>query len=205
MASGRHMKKRGGSQMTRIIAGSALVILFAAIVLATTPIGCQQSGPDSIATTTDSEVGRELSARTKKGVEVVKIKGRTFRLDLAADNPTRMVGLGGREVIPEDGGMLFVFPTAAGRKFVMRNCPVDIDVAFIDPLGNVTAVHHMPAEPPQKADESDFLYENRLARYSSRFAAQFVIELRGGMMKELGIKAGDHIDLDYKRLKRLAR
>ncbi len=191
--------------MTRIIAGSALVILFAAIVLATTPIGCQQSGPDSIATTTDSEVGRELSARAEKGVEVVKIKGRTFRLDLAADHQTRTIGLGGREVIPEDGGMLFVFPTAAGRKFVMRNCPVDIDVAFIDALGNVTAVHHMPAEPPQRADETDFLYENRLTRYSSRFAVQFAIELKGGTMAELGLKAGDYIDLDYKRLKRLAR
>lgn len=191
--------------MTRIIAGSALVILFAAIVLATTPIGCQQNGPESIATTTDGEVGRELSARAKKGVEVVKIKGRTFHLDLAADNPTRMLGLGGREVIPEDGGMLFVFPVARGLKFVMRNCPTDIDVAFLDSLGNVTAVHHMPSEEPQKPDEADFAYENRLARYSSRFAAQYAIELKGGMMEQLGLKAGDHIDLDYKRLKRLAR
>ena len=204
MASGPNMKRKG-SHMTRVIAGSALVILFVAVVLATTPIGCQSSGPDSLATSTPDEVDRILTAKADGGPEVVKIKGKTFTLDLAADNPTRMLGLGGREVIPEDGGMLFVFPESRGLRFVMRDCPVAIDVAFLDPEGVVTAVHHMPPEEPQGPEETDMLYENRLAKYSSRFAAQFAIELKGGKMEELGIKAGDKIDLDLARLKRLAR
>jgi len=204
MASGPNMKRKG-SHMTRVIAGSALVILLVAVVLATTPIGCQTNGPDPLATATPEEVDRMLSARADNGIETVKIKGQTFKLDLAADNPTRMLGLGGRTEIPEDGGMLFVFPESRGLRFVMRDCPIAIDVAFLDPQGVVTAVHHMPPEEPQGPDETDLLYENRLAKYSSRFAAQFAIELKGGKMEELGIKAGDKIDLDVARLKRLAR
>lgn len=206
MAEGHYMKKpRGKSGMTRLIAGVAFVVLIGAVVLATVPTGCQSSGPDNLATTTDGEVDRILSARSEGGTEVVKIKGKTFTLDLAADNPTRMLGLGGRTEIPEDGGMLFVFPESRGLKFVMRDCPVAIDVAFLDPLGTVTAMHSMPPEPPQAADEDAFLYENRLPKYSSRFAAQFAIELKGGMLDQLGVEVGDQIDLDLKRLKRLAR
>ncbi len=205
MADGQYLKKHSGSSMTRIIAGVAFVVLMAAIVLATVPIGCQSTDPTNLATTTDGEVDRILSARSAGGTEVVKLKGRSFTLDLAADNPTRMIGLGGRTEIPEDGGMLFVFPESRGLKFVMRDCPVAIDVAFLDPLGTVTAVHTMEPEEPKRADEDEFTYENRLKKYSSRFAAQFAIEVRGGMLDELGVKAGDQIDLDLKRLKRLAR
>lgn len=205
MAAGYGMKKRGKSGLTRLIAAGALVVLVSAIVLATTPIGCQESSPGPLATTTDGEVSRILGTRAEGGTERVKINGQTLTLDLAADHPTRTKGLGGRTSIPENGGMLFVFPEARGLRFVMRDCPVPIDVAFLDPGGVVTAVHTMPPEEPQGADESDFMYESRLAKYSSRFAAQFAIELRGGRLGELGVKPGDTIDLDLERLKRAAR
>jgi uncharacterized membrane protein (UPF0127 family) len=205
MAAGPNLRQHGHSQLTRYIAAGALVVLVAAIVLATTPIGCRSSGPDQIATTTDEEVGRVLGARAEGGPEEVTIHGQTFTLDLAADNPTRMLGLGGRESIPENGGMLFVFPESRGLRFVMRDCPVPIDVMFLDPTGVVTAVHTMPPEEPQGPEETDFMYESRLAKYSSRFPAQFAIELKGGRIAELGVEPGDTIDLDLERLKRLAR
>lgn len=139
------------------------------------------------------------------GVEVVEIEGEKFFLELAADNATRTLGLGGREFIAEDGGMLFVFPEPRRLNFVMRDCFVDIDVIFLDQLGNVTAVHHMPVEEPQRENESEWEYETRLERYPSRMAAQFAIELRGGKAAELGVEAGEKIELDLKRLKGLAK
>ena len=51
----------------------------------------------------------------------VRVGGETFRLELALDDETRTLGLGGREEIPRDGGMLFVFPQAAQLSFVMRD------------------------------------------------------------------------------------
>jgi uncharacterized membrane protein (UPF0127 family) len=135
----------------------------------------------------------------------VKVSGREFSLVLAADHPTRLRGLGGWEEIPEDGGMLFVFPEPRGLAFVMRDCLVPIDVYFLDKDGYVTAVHTMPVEAAQTAEETDFEYENRLKRYSSRFPAQFAVEVRGGMKESLGVKVGDRVVLDAERLKKIAK
>jgi len=138
------------------------------------------------------------------GHERVTIDGRTFEMELALDAPTRTTGLSFRERIPEDGGMLFVFPDAQRRNFVMRDCYVPIDIIYLDGTGRVTAMHQMEVEP-RREGESDAAYERRLTRYSSRFASQFVIELKGGMLDELDVEAGEKIELDIDRLKRLAR
>lgn len=136
--------------------------------------------------------------------EPVTLGGRTFMLELALKNESRRAGLGDRSSIAADGGMLFVFPEAQRRRFWMAGCIIDIDIAFIDPLGHVTAIHTMPFEPPQGESETLDAYEDRLARYPSRFPSQYVIELQPGMFETLGIKAGDRLPLDLDRLKALA-
>ncbi|MEO1008859.1 MAG: DUF192 domain-containing protein [Planctomycetota bacterium] len=137
-------------------------------------------------------------------VETVRIKGEVFFLEIAADDPTRVRGLSGRELIEEDGGMLFVFPRPRPLSFVMRDCLVPIDIAFLDQFGTVTATHEMPIQPRNEG-ESDAEYERRLTQYSSRAAALFAIELRSGKLAELGVEPGDRIELDAERLQRMAR
>jgi hypothetical protein len=150
------------------------------------------------------------------GHERVVIDGRTFDLELAVDEETRTKGLGGREFIPEDGGMLFVFPRPTRKQFIMRDCPVDIDIIFLDANARITAMHHMEAEPPRGPGEgvvgdwdprkaANRRYEARLKRYSSRGAAQFAVELQGGMLEALDLELGEKLDLDTDRLKEMAR
>jgi uncharacterized membrane protein (UPF0127 family) len=135
----------------------------------------------------------------------VRVGSETFRLELALDNETRTLGLGGRDQIARDGGMLFVFPQAAQLSFVMRDCPIPIDVAFLDGGGRVVAIHEMQPEAPRGEDEGFWEYENRLRRYSSRFAAQFVVETAGGRLKEVGLEVGDLVPIDTKALKKRVR
>ena len=87
-------------------------------------------------------------------VETIRINDQVFFLELAADNARRLRGLGGRELIEEDGGMLFVFPRPRVLGFVMRDCLVPIDIAFLDQFGTVVATHEMPVEP-REPGESD--------------------------------------------------
>jgi hypothetical protein len=61
----------------------------------------------------------------------------------------------------------------------------------------------MPAEPPRREDESDFAYRDRLPGYSSRYRAQFAVELAPGMFESLGIKEGDRLSIPADRLKTL--
>lgn len=137
--------------------------------------------------------------------EKVQLGGQEFQLELAMSNDSRTRGLGGRTELAEDGGMLFIFPNAISRGFWMYDCLMDIDIAFIDPLGHVTAIHTMPFEPPQGENESIIEYESRLPRYRSGFAAQYAIELRPGKFEELGISKGDRLKLNLGRLKALAK
>lgn len=153
--------------------------------------------------------------QTAAGVESVKLNGSWFHLEIAADQPTRVRGLGGRDYIAPDGGMLFVFPRAEQLSFVMRDCLVPIDIIYLDATGRITAMHQMTTEPlpePKHEAETDAAYNQRriayemsLTRYPSRYAAQFVIELAGGKLDELELSEGDKVDLDLIRLKSLAQ
>lgn len=145
----------------------------------------------------------------------VKISGRTFHLEVALTPEAQFVGLSNRTEIAADGGMLFVFPDrrVAVQGFVMRDCPIPIDIIYLSPAGRVVAFHEMKPEPPRDpakgegtpADANNPVYNARLKQYSSRYPAQFVIELKGGTIPSLNLKEGDKVELDLEGLKRRAK
>lgn len=130
----------------------------------------------------------------------VEISGETFHLEVAADRVTRYTGLGGRESIAANGGMIFVFPKASIRYFIMRDCVIPIDIMFLDSAGSVTATYTMQPERPRAEGESNTEYERRLNRYYSKSVSQYVIELRAGTIDRLGIKPTDRVTLDTQGL-----
>lgn len=139
------------------------------------------------------------------GKAVVNLDGTDYSLTIVADDATRERGLGGVESLPEKGGMLFVFPDSRLRAFVMRDCLIDIDILFLDPSGRIVAMHHMPVEPPQTESENAIQYENRLKRYSSRFGAQYAIEIDGGQLKTMNLQEGQLINLDTEYLQSIVQ
>jgi hypothetical protein len=100
----------------------------------------------------------------------------------------------------------------------MRDCPIGIDIIFVDSTGRITAMHEMKAEAPRGPDEGttgvidsspgSAKYEARLKKYPSRFPAQFSIELKEGSLagKLKGkVKEGDKLDLPLAALKSRAK
>jgi len=161
---------------------------------------------------------RGCDEKKDASVQHIKLGGESYFLEVAADEPTRMKGLGGRTQIADDGGMLFVFPKPLDTSFVMRDCPIGIDIIFVDPTGRITAMHEMKAEAPRGPDEGttgvidsspgSAKYEARLKKYPSRFPAQFSIELKEGSLagKLKGkVKEGDKLDLPLAALKSRAK
>ena len=141
---------------------------------------------------------------TDGGVESVTLAGNDFDLELAMGPESRNRGLAGRTSLAPDEGMLFVFPDVGTRSFWMYGCLMDIDIAFVDPIGYVTAIHTMPAEPPRGNEEQESTYQRRLVRYTSGYPAQFAIEIAPGRFAELGISVGDRLSIPPKRLKTLS-
>lgn len=157
------------------------------------PVITEQTTPPRMAS---ASAARSLRARV--GTE-------TITLELALDTAARTHGLQGRPPLARRQGMLFVYPDDRVRSFWMPDCPVPIDVLFIDSHGHVLNALTMPAERPRDRIESNFQYEMRLPRYSSAGPAPFVIELRAGEIERLGVQAGDIIEFDYAALHARAR
>ncbi len=135
----------------------------------------------------------------------VELAGELFELELALDPPTRYLGLGQRGSVAPDGGMLFVFPDSSPLGFVMRDCPIPLDVAFLDESGRIVALHAMQPEPPRAPDESPLAYERRLPIYPSGRPARFAIETAGGRLAELGARVGELAVFDAETLAGRAR
>ena len=112
-----------------------------------------------------------------------------------------------RTSLPDDGGMLFIFPDVQLRSFWMAYCVVDMDLIFLDPKGRITALHRMKVLPPQREDESALDYEFRMHEVAcwSVYPAQFAIEFHAGSLDRLGLRVEEVIPLDLPRLKAMAR
>jgi len=163
-------------------AGSAAPLLLG---VAVADLGCGSGGPP--------------------GTVPVTVADRTFHCRVAADEAAREQGLGGVASLGPDEGMIFAFPDAQFRRFWMRGCLMDLDIAFIDPAGFVTALHTMPKEPLQQPGETDDAYFRRLPLYPSNGPAQFVLEVAPGTLAPLGVTRGTRIEFDRDALKKRAK
>ena len=119
------------------------------------------------------------------------LKGRVFDLELALDDASRTQGLSDRKSIKTDGGMLFVFPSPGRTQFLVRRCYVPIDVIFIDEDGYIDSLHAMEVIEPIGGPR----WTNPHTGYSTVGAIRYAVELRGGMIEELGLRRGEKIDL----------
>lgn len=89
--------------------------------------------------------------------KTLECNGVAITVSLADTEKTRSQGLSGVEELPDDAGMLFVFPDDGfERHFHMRGCKFDIDAVALDSSGKIlhianmkiaepTVLHHLPA------------------------------------------------------------
>jgi uncharacterized membrane protein (UPF0127 family) len=99
--------------------------------------------------------------------------------EVAATNPARMQGLMHRRAMPDQRGMLFVFPQNAQHCMWMKNTFLPLSVAFLDEEGRITNIEDM-----QPQTET-----NHCAARPARYA----LEMNLGWFARRGLKAGDAI------------
>ncbi len=82
-----------------------------------------------------------------------------FLVDLAATPAQRQHGLMGRTHLPADGGMLFVFERPGRHCFWMRDTPLPLTIAFIDPSGRIAGLADMqPRSETRHCPATDIRY-----------------------------------------------
>jgi len=110
----------------------------------------------------------------------LNINGQKLIAEVASSDPERSQGLMHRRMLPENRGMLFVFPETARHGMWMMNTFVPLSVAFIDDQGVIVNIEDMQ---PQTQD-------NHMAVKPVRYA----LEANLGWFKKRGIKAGAKVE-----------
>ena len=82
----------------------------------------------------------------QSGLPVVEIEiaGHKLEVEVAATPESRTMGLMYRRMLPEDWGMLFVFPEPAIYSMWMANTYIPLSVAYLDAQGRVINIRDMP-------------------------------------------------------------
>jgi uncharacterized membrane protein (UPF0127 family) len=107
-----------------------------------------------------------------------------FKLEIAADDPTREKGLMNRDSMPGDHGMIFIFAKADRYSFWMKNTRIPLDLLYVDASGKIVDITTL-----KPFDETG---------YTPAGAAMYVIELNAGVAKTLKLKTGDALTLPEK-------
>lgn len=102
-------------------------------------------------------------------VPVAEFGGVSLRIEYALTKAEQERGLGGRESIPSDYGMLFVFPKDDKYGFWMKDTLVPLDIFWIDAKGQVVSI----ARDVATSSYPNVFYPSVPARYVLETAAGF--------------------------------
>jgi uncharacterized membrane protein (UPF0127 family) len=109
-----------------------------------------------------------------------------FLVELAKEEKELRKGLMFRENLDDDSGMLFVFEKEENHPFWMKNTLIPLDIIWIDKEKKVVFIKEN-AQPCKEDMECPLINPKRKAKY--------VLEISGGLSKELNIKTGDSVVL----------
>jgi uncharacterized membrane protein (UPF0127 family) len=115
----------------------------------------------------------------------VILNGQRFTVELAETADKQALGLMFRDGLEDDHGMLFIFPAEGRRSFWMKNTRIPLDIFYFD--GERRLVSVSENTPPCRT--------RACPTYPSAGPARYVLELNAGKAAELGVQAGDVLEL----------
>lgn len=107
---------------------------------------------------------------------------RTIDIEFARTPAERELGLMYRNVLGENQGMLFVFPSEEMRSFYMKNTAISLDILYINANYEIVSI----VKNAKPYDETSL---------PSNAPAQYVLELNGGSADRWKIQVGDTISV----------
>jgi len=137
--------------------------------------GACQSAPEALP---DDIVNKNL--RTIPITVQTTSKDLVFTAEIAATSREQQIGLMNRTSLPAGKGMIFPHDPPKEANFWMKNTLIPLDLLFIGPDRRIIRIAH-EAEPKS------------LSPIHSGGTVISVIEIQGGLSRELGIHEGDKV------------
>lgn len=113
------------------------------------------------------------------GLTTLDVAGHEVKVEVADDESERRRGLMHRDSLPEDRGMLFVYPEEQTLSFWMRNTDIPLDVAFIDRRGYIVDIQQMDPRTEEM--------------HRSSRPAMYALEMNRGWFEAHGVEEGDRV------------
>jgi hypothetical protein len=152
----------------RTLAGKPPVAaLAAALVLLA---GCEDAAPVA---------GPGVGTPQRLPTATIRVGDVPLEVEVADAEEEHRKGMMFRRRLEPDEAMLFVFAGERDLAFHMRNCYVDLDLAYIAADGRILEIAR--------------LYAHRRERVYSREPARFALEVPAGWLADHGIREGDRV------------
>lgn len=119
----------------------------------------------------------------------VCFKNNCFKIELAITQEEQTSGLMFRKSLARNKGMLFIFNEEGFSSFWMKNTLIPLDIIWIDE--NKKVVFISENIQPCKEDPCPNIAPTQKAKY--------VLEINGGVSKEIGLKVGDRLKINITR------
>lgn len=121
--------------------------------------------------------------------KLVTINNSKLKVEVADTKEKRGKGLGGRERIATDEGMLFIFEKADKPTFWMKGLTFPLDFIWIGEDKVLDITQNVAPPLPGQADQS-------LPIYTSKVDIDQVLEVNAGTVQQLNIKIGDIVKIE---------
>lgn len=103
-----------------------------------------------------------------------------FEVEVADDPTERAEGLMYRQSLADNAGMLFLYPKPQPVEFWMKNTPLSLDIVFVRANGTIARI----------AADTTPMSEDLIPSNEPVVA---VLEVKAGIMRQLGIAVGDRL------------
>jgi hypothetical protein len=111
---------------------------------------------------------------------------KTVSAEIADNMQEWEAGLMNRSSLPENDGMIFIFPDSQQRIFWMKDTLIPLDMIFISDRFEVADITTME---PCRADPCP--------SYTSKLPARYVLEVNAGYAKENNVTTGSRVAFHY--------
>lgn len=127
-----------------------------------------------------------FNSKKYSGYKKISINNTSLFVEIADTDEKRTQGLSGRDNMPENGGMLFVFDTKNTYSFWMKDMKFSLDFIWIN---DTTIADISENIPPPGSDQKD----SQLSLISPVSSVNKVLEVNAGFIHKKGIKVGDTV------------
>lgn len=128
-----------------------------------------------------------LQTSTPSTASVI-IGNTTIKVDVADTSELRSRGLGGRDSLAQNSGMLFIFQKEDKYPFWMKGLNFPLDFIWIRKNTVVDLLPNIKPPTPGQSDQS-------LTIYAPKVPVDMVLEVPAGTTSRLGVAVGDKVEV----------